>query len=137
MTRTVSAFAFVLLTILLPIGFPVKAEEATKGPIIGYLSISPGPTRSTDAFRQGLREFGYTEGQSISIEYRFAEGKLDRLSTLAAELVNLRVKLIVATVPVATRAAQDALRRFQLSWQTAAIPLALALWLPLHRPVVM
>jgi hypothetical protein len=76
-----------------------RAQEAGKVPRIGYLS--PGSASASlfsrdDAFRQGLRELGYVEGKNIVIEYRFAEGKFDRLADLAAELVRLKVDVIVA-----------------------------------------
>ncbi len=62
----------------------------------------------TEAFRQGLRELGYVEGKNIVIEWRSAEGKLDRLPALAAELVRLKVDVIVTGGPTATRAAKEA-----------------------------
>ena len=61
-----------------------------------------------EAFRQGLRELGYVEGKNIVIEWRSAEGKLDRLPALAAELVRLKVDVIVTAGPSATRAAKEA-----------------------------
>ncbi len=61
-----------------------------------------------EAFRQGLRELGYVEGKNIVIEYRYAEGKLDRLPALAAELVRLKVDIIVTAGPTPTRAAKEA-----------------------------
>ena len=68
-------------------------------PVIGYLSLaSPGPfATSLAAFRQGLGEIGYVEGQSVSIEYRWAEGQYDRLPALAADLVARKVDVIVAS----------------------------------------
>ena len=65
---------------------------------IGYLGGSSAPTsaRFVDAFRQGLRELGWVEGQNVIINYRFADGRLDRLPELAAELVRLKVDVIVA-----------------------------------------
>lgn len=75
-----------------------EAQQPAKVPRIGVLlsgSRSSTATR-TDAFRQGLRELGYVEGQNIAIEYRYAEGKVDRLPPLAAELVRLNVDVIVA-----------------------------------------
>jgi ABC-type uncharacterized transport system substrate-binding protein len=71
----------------------------------------------TEAFRQGLRELGYAEGKTIVIEYRFAEGKLDRLTELAAELVRLKVGVIVSAGPAVTRATKEA---------TATIPIVMA-----------
>ena len=75
---------------------PAEAQQSAKVPRLGYLSpdfSSPTPAR-TNAFRQGLRELGYVEGQNIVIEYRFAEGKLGRLPGLAAELLRLNVDVI-------------------------------------------
>jgi len=76
-----------------------EAQQPTKVPRIGYLagtSLSAQSTR-TEAFRQGLRELGYMEGKNIVIEWRSAEGKLDRLPALVAELVRLKVDVIVST----------------------------------------
>ena len=84
--------------------------QPTKIPRIGYLatvSLSAIPAR-IKAFRQGLRDLGYVEGKNISIEYRFAEGKPDHLPGLAAELVRLKVDIIVTAGPPATRAAKEA-----------------------------
>ncbi len=64
---------------------------------IGYVSIRSSPSHLDEAFRQGLRELGYVEGQNISVEYRWADWKLDRASAFAADLVRLKVDLIVAT----------------------------------------
>jgi putative ABC transport system substrate-binding protein len=64
-----------------------------------------------EAFRQGLRELGYVEGQNLVIEYRYAEGSQERLPNLAAELVRLKVDVIVAGGAAATRAAQHARAR--------------------------
>src|SRR5882724_8612721 len=98
-----------LITFLL-ITSMAQAQQPTKVPRVGYLSpTSPSisPTR-IEAFRQGLRELGYMEGKNILIEYRYAQGKFDRLSALAAELVRLKVDLIVTTGPTVTRAAKEA-----------------------------
>ncbi len=86
------------------------AQQSKKVPRIGYLSgssLSTSPARRK-AFQQGLRELGYVEGKNIVIEYRYAEGKFDRLPTLAAELVRLKVDIIVTTGPQATRPAKQA-----------------------------
>ena len=68
-------------------------------PVIGFLSsVSPGPyTQFVDAFRQGLNETGFVEGQNVAIEFRWAEGHYDRLPALATELVHHQVAVIVAT----------------------------------------
>jgi len=108
-----------LLTVFLFTISPVQAQEPTKTPSIGYLtgaSLS-GQLPRTDAFRRGLREFGYVEGSNIVIEYRYAEGSLDRLPTLAAELVRLNVDVIVTVGSGSTRAAKAA---------TVTIPIVIA-----------
>jgi putative ABC transport system substrate-binding protein len=74
-----------------------------------------------EAFRQGLRELGYVEGQSISVEYRFAEGKEERYAILAAELVNLGVDVIVTGVPERPSLLSKQPTRFLSSSSTQAI----------------
>jgi len=89
---------------------PADAQQPTKVPRIGFLgatSLSANRDR-IEAFRQGLRELGYVEGKNIIIEYRYAEGKRDRLSELAAELVRLKVDVIVSGGAAATRPAKEA-----------------------------
>jgi len=88
----------------------VAEAQPTKNPRIGYLtanSLSAMAARN-EAFRQGLRELGYVEGKNIVIEYRYAEGKLDRLPALAAELVRLKVDIIITGGPPATPTAKEA-----------------------------
>ena len=82
-------------------GAVALAQQPTKIPRIGFLtatSLSVNATR-IEAFRQGLRELGYVEGKNIVIEWRYAEGKPDRLPALAAELVRLKVDVIVSGGP--------------------------------------
>src|SRR5215475_9109027 len=88
-----------LLTVLLFTISPASAQQPTKVPRVGYLvAASPSAiTARTESFRQGLRELGYVEGKNIVIEWRSAEGKLDRIPALVAELVRLKVDIIVAT----------------------------------------
>ena len=108
-----------LFALLFALGFPVEAQQPKKVPRIGLLF---GTTRSSqlarlEAFRQGLKDLGYVEGENIVIEYRYAEGKLDRLSALAAELVGLKVDVIVTTGPGVTGSTKKA---------TATIPIVMA-----------
>jgi len=90
--------------------FSAQAQQPTKILRIGYLSSDSPSTIAVriEAFRQGLREFGYVDGKNILIEWRFAQGKADRLRGLAAELVRLNVDVIVTSGPAATRAAKEA-----------------------------
>jgi putative ABC transport system substrate-binding protein len=102
-------FSLALCAMLLALNFPVEAQQATKISRVGYLlgaSLSASSTR-TEAFRQGLRDLGYVEGKNIIIEWRSAEGKFDRLPALAAELVRLKVDVIVTAGPIPTRAAKE------------------------------
>jgi putative ABC transport system substrate-binding protein len=88
-----------------------EAQQAKKIPRIGYLSITDAATDSARAegIRLALRELGYIEGQNIAIEYRYAEGKNDRLPELAAELLRLKVDIIVAAAgDITIRAAKNA-----------------------------
>ena len=89
---------------------PVQAQQPMKVPRIGYLSGNFPSSESvrTEAFRQGLRELGHVEGKNVVIEYRFAEGKLDRLALLAAELVGLKAAVIVTGGTGSTRSANEA-----------------------------
>src|SRR5262245_17099593 len=79
-------------------GAAALAQQPKKVPRIGYLSADDAPSESSRAepIRLALRELGYIEGKNIAIEYRYAEGKRDRLPELAAELVRLKVDIIIA-----------------------------------------
>jgi putative ABC transport system substrate-binding protein len=88
-----------LCAVLLALSLPAMAQQPKKVPRIGYLSASDAATESAraEAIRLALRERGHIEGQNIAIEYRYAEGKRDRVPELAAELVHLNVDVVVAT----------------------------------------
>src|SRR5712691_5825926 len=87
---------------------PSHAQARAKMPRIGMLTPAFDPHAGFEAFRQGLRDLGYVEGQSIALESRYAEGKAERLPVLAAELVRLTVDVILADGAAAARAAQYA-----------------------------
>ena len=91
-------------------GTAAHAQQPTKLPRIGYLTAGTLSAQSAriEAFRQGLRELGYTEGKNLIIEYRQAEGKFDRLPALATELARLKVDIIISGGPTVTRAAKEA-----------------------------
>jgi putative tryptophan/tyrosine transport system substrate-binding protein len=101
---------FLLAASVLICFHPAEAQQPKNVPQIGFLGFTSlsGIAARIEAFRQGLRELGYVDGKNIVIEYRSAEGKLDRLSELAAELVGLKVDVIVTSGPSVTRAVKEA-----------------------------
>ncbi len=106
-------------------------------PVVGYLSSrSPGESAAVvAAFRQGLGESGYVVGQNVAIEYRWAEGNYDRLPTLAAELVSLRVAAILAAGgPPSALAAKKATSKIPIIFSAADDPVGLGLVESLSRP---
>jgi putative ABC transport system substrate-binding protein len=111
-------FAVALYAMLFALCVSASAQQPKKVFRIGYLSSADPATDSprVEAFRQGLRELGYSEGKNIVIEWRYAEGKPDRLPALAAELVHLKVDVIVSAAPAPTRSAKQA---------TATIPIVM------------
>ena len=90
---------WLLATVLLTTAPFAEAQQQAKVPRVGYLAAASASANAAriEAFRQGLRDLGYVEGKNIVIEERYAEGKLDRLRELAAELVRLKVDIIVAS----------------------------------------
>jgi putative ABC transport system substrate-binding protein len=112
-------FRCAFTALILTFNFPVEAEQSTKIPRIGYLTGAhlSAITNRTEAFHRGLRELGYVEGKNIVIEWRSAEGKVERLPALAAELVRLKVDVIVTGGATNTRAAKEA---------TLTIPIVMA-----------
>ena len=113
------------------------AQQAGKVPRIGYLSPgspSAGLVTRDEAFRQGLRELGYVEGKNIFIEHRFAEGKFDRLTALAAELVQIKVDVIVASVTQASLAARDATKTIPIVIAGVSDPVGSGLVASIARP---
>ena len=95
-------------------------QPARKVPRIGILFIGDRNQPHLEAFKQGLRERGYIEGKNIAIEYRYAEGKINRLPLLAAELVKLKVDVIVTTAEMGARAARQATKTTPIVVTTGA-----------------
>jgi putative ABC transport system substrate-binding protein len=113
-----------------------EAQQPKKTPRIGFLLAPSGSavSESLDAFRQALRDLGYIEGQNIVIEYRYAEGKFDRLPDFAAELVRLKVDVIAAGGSPAIQAAKDATRTIPIVMTGLSDPVAWGVIASLDRP---
>jgi putative ABC transport system substrate-binding protein len=109
------------------------AQQSGKTARVGILFFVTSPLLD-EAFRQGLRELGYVEGQNIAIEYRSAEGKSERLPGLAAELVRLKVDVIVSASPPATEAAKRATSTVPIVFALSGDPVAAGLVASLARP---
>jgi putative ABC transport system substrate-binding protein len=114
------------------------AQKPAKIRRIGFLSaLSPPPVTSgsnVEAFRQGLETLGWIEGQNIAIEYRWAEGKYDRLPELAAELVRLKVDVIVTNASRAAIAAKDATTTIPIVFDVMGEPVSMGLVASLAQP---
>ena len=116
--------------------FSAHAQQAGKVPRIGYLGVTSPSDRPPllDTFRQGLRELGWIEGQNIVIDYRFAEGRLDRLPDLAAELVRLKVDIIVSAGTQGVTAAKNATETIPIVMIGVRDPIGTGLIASLARP---
>ena len=130
-------FSLALGAVLLALSFQAEAQQPGKVPRIGWLEhSSPNPEvlRLIELFRKGLRDVGYVEGKSIAIEYRYAEGKTERLSELAAELVRLKVDCIIAVGGQPTAAAQQATKTIPIVMAVSGDPVASGFVASLARP---
>lgn len=122
----------ILSALLLASSFPAQAQQTGKSPRIGVLGDAP--SSFWDVFRQRLREIGYAEGKNIVIEYRWGQGKYERLPALAAELVGLKVDIIVASGLTAIRSAKQATRTTPIVMVIGSDPVARGLIVSLARP---
>ena len=129
-----STVALIVTLALAPLAAPLPAgaQQPAKVPRIGLLS--PDAPYPTEAFRQGLRELGYVEDQNIAFESRFAEGRYERLPAFAAELVRLKVDVIVTGGTLAIQAAQHATRTIPIVMTNTSDPVAGGFVASLARP---
>src|SRR5262244_2073862 len=128
---------FALCATLFAVCFPAQAQQAKKVSRIGFLAVSgdhntPGPW--VEAFRQGLRDLGYTEGKNIVVEYRYIEGKLNRIPSLVAELVQLKVDVLVVVALSAILAAKQATKTIPIVMVATVDPVATGLIDSLAHP---
>jgi putative ABC transport system substrate-binding protein len=127
---------FVVSIVILASTHLANAQQPTKVPRIGFLLASSASANSArvEAFRQGLRELGYVEGKNIVIESRYAEGKIDRLPALVADLVRLKVDVILSAGPAVTRPASEATKTIPIVMAQDGDPVANGFVASLARP---
>ena len=140
-STNVKVFSFALLALLLALGVLAQAEPAGKAPRIGYLAQRNSPTpatpdRGAEAFQQGLRELGYIEGKSITVEYRYGDGSEERLNSQIAELIQLKVKLIVTPGISVVRAVQNMTKTIPIVMVITTDPVAAGLVESLARAAI-
>ena len=127
-------FHLALCAMLLALCFPAEAQQPAKVPRIGYVATTAPDTPNNLAFRRGLRDLGYIEGKNILVEDRYAEGKADRIPSLVAELVQLKVDILVSPVSAAIRAAKESTKTIPIVMVIADDPVATGLVDSLARP---
>jgi putative ABC transport system substrate-binding protein len=124
-----------ILTFVITFAFcGVVGAQSTNVPRIGYLATTAPDTPNNLAFRRGLRDLGYIEGKNILVEDRYAEGKADRIPSLVAELVQLKVDILVSPVSAAIRAAKESTKTIPIVMVIADDPVATGLVDSLARP---
>jgi ABC-type uncharacterized transport system substrate-binding protein len=129
------AFIGTLTGGLLAAPLAAAGQQAAEIARIGWLGANPAPGRHMrEAFLQGLRDLGYVEGRNVVVEYRFAEGKLERYPALAAELVALKVDVIVAPITLAALAAKQATKTIPIVFAAVGDPITDGLVASLARP---
>jgi len=134
MTTSRLGLLLALAANFLAAGLPAEAQQVGKVYRLGYLSSHPPETFRIHVFRQALRESGWVEGRNIIVEYRSADGKLDRLPGLAAELVGLNVDVIVAVPTVSALAAKRATSKIPIVFTHVSDPVGTGLVTSLARP---
>ena len=128
---------WLLATVLLTTVHPAQAQQPAKIPRIGYVTETgdlSSPSPNLEAFRQGLRDLGHVEGKNIVIEFRSAEGKPDRIPSLVAELVQLKVDILVSQATGGILAAKQATKTIPIVMVTVQDPVARGLIDSLARP---
>ena len=129
-----SALVMALIVGVLATPLAAVAQQLAKVSRIGILRSGSPPDPFVDVFRQELRELGYVEGRNIAVEYRWAEGRDDRLPDLAADLVRLKVDVIVASGPAPALAVKHATATIPLVMPIVSDPVRLGLVASLARP---
>jgi putative ABC transport system substrate-binding protein len=125
---------FLLTSLAGALAVPAASAQQLSGKIARIGLLGDVPSFLNEEFRQGLRELGYVEGQSIVIEHRYPEWKYERLPGLAADLVRLKVDVIVAASPAATKAAKQATSTIPIIFTVSGDPVAEGFVASLARP---
>ena len=126
-------FLYILATVILTTIDPANAQQ-TKIPKIGWVGARSASAPAREVFARELRSLGYTEGKNITFEYRYAEGKLDRLPALVDELVRLNVDVLLTPSTPATVAGKNATRTIPIVFYSGSDPVAAGLVDSLARP---
>ncbi len=132
--KKVTSTLFILATLILALVHPAHAQKQASIPRIGVLLLGAPPNANLDAFIQGLRELGYIEGKNILIEYRFAEGKAERLPELARELVLLKVDAIFTAGTPAIFALKEATKTIPIVFFSTSDPIGTGVVASLAHP---
>lgn len=134
MRRKFAGFTILLVATLVSCAVVADAQQRTKVPRIGVLMSNPNVKTYLVSFRQGLEELGYREGRNIVIEYRMSDGNLNQYPGLAAELVSLKVDVIVTGSTPTTQALKDATKTIPIVMAAVADPVGAGLVASLARP---
>ena len=125
---------FILATLILAPIYPAQAQKQATIPRMGLLYLGAPPNAILDGFMQGMRELGYIEGKNIIIEYRFAEGKEDRLPELATELVRLKVDAVFTAGTPAIYALKQATKTIPIVFFSTSDPIGTGVVASLAHP---
>jgi putative ABC transport system substrate-binding protein len=135
-SKRAKVFGFALCTALFALSFPAEAQQAAKAAKIGQIRARPGVSSGgqSEVIRRMFRELGYVEGKTIVFEYRYSEGKLDRIPALTDELVRLKVDVLLTSSTAETLAAKNATKTIPIVFVSGVDPVAAGLVHSLARP---
>jgi putative ABC transport system substrate-binding protein len=133
-SKKVQVCGFALCSMLLALSFSADAQQSAKVPRIGFLASGGPESPNIMAFRRGLHDLGYVEGKNVLVEYRHLEAKVDRVPRFVAELVQLKVDVLIITNTPAIRVAKQATSTIPIVMVSTVDPVATGLVDSLARP---